>query len=123
MADKVPPNALIAKLPVFRVELLRVVFTDVKDACGDRLTYMFRPDGLRNPEEENVFGATAAPEANLANAILDNFCVLRYHFATFKVMNIPQEWTKINQKKAYLIRSGMSTAHFSVSLIASPIFL
>jgi hypothetical protein len=84
MADEMPPDAIIVQLVALLVKLLRVVLTDVKKTRRNRLPDLVDSKGLRDAEEENVFGLSAASEANLPDAILDDFNVLRYHFTTFE---------------------------------------
>ena len=84
MADEMPPDTIIIQLVAFLVELLRVVLTDVKKTRRNRLPDLVNSKRLRDAEEENVFRLSAASEANLPDAILDDFYVLRDHFTTFK---------------------------------------
>ena len=84
MADEMPPDTIIVQLVAFLVKLLRVVLTDVKKTRRNRLPDLVDSRGLRDAEEENVFGPSAASEASLPDAILDDFYVLRDHFTTFK---------------------------------------
>ena len=84
VAYEMPPHAIIVQPVAFLVKLLSVVLTDVKKTRRNRLPDLVNSKGLCDTEEENVFGLSAASEANLPDAILDDFYVLRDHFATIK---------------------------------------
>jgi hypothetical protein len=84
MADEMPPDTVIVQLVAFLVELLRVVLTDVKKARRNSLPDLVYSKGLRDSEEENVFGLSPASQANFPDAIFEDFYVLRDHFTTIK---------------------------------------
>ena len=123
MADKMPSNALIIDLGAFFQKFLNIILAEVKEPRIDCIANAVDPKSLRNTQQKNVLGIASATGTDFPDAFPYDFYVLRYHFTTFEESNIPQERTKINQKK--LVRAVLNelpSALGWVFLTATPNF-
>src|SRR5258707_15311861 len=111
MPDKVPMNRLAGKFPLFLPELLNIIFSEIENACLQRLCHIAAAEGLRIGNEGYFLRFPPRTRGCRCDSPANDFDVFSDHERS-KSINILDFLTKINDLYSFLLQHHLTSDFF-----------